>query len=51
MGWLSNNLTPHYERATGIEFHIALANCTALVDVFIYLAKGACVIPSHLVPS
>ncbi|KAJ4394222.1 hypothetical protein N0V93_003439 [Gnomoniopsis smithogilvyi] len=41
MGWLSNNLAPHYVRATGIGFMIALANCAAFPATFIYLAKDA----------
>jgi hypothetical protein len=47
MGWLSNNLAPHYVRATGIGFQIALANCAAFVAVFTYLAKDGWVIPSQ----
>ncbi|KAF3012237.1 hypothetical protein E8E14_010581 [Neopestalotiopsis sp. 37M] len=41
MGWLSNNLAPHYVRATGIGFLIAFANCSAFVATFIYLEKDA----------
>ncbi|KAG6355294.1 hypothetical protein INS49_003255 [Diaporthe citri] len=41
MGWLSNNLAPHYVRATGVGFMIALANCAAFPATFIYLAKDA----------
>lgn len=40
-GWLSNNLAPHYVRATGVGFMIALANCAAFPATFIYLAKDA----------
>jgi len=32
--WLSNNLAPHYVRATGIGFQIAIANCAAFVATF-----------------
>lgn len=41
MGWLSNNLAPHYVRATGIGFLIAVANCAAFVATFSYLTKDA----------
>ncbi|KAI1490830.1 MFS transporter-like protein [Biscogniauxia mediterranea] len=41
MGWLSNNLAPHYVRATGIGFLIAFANCSAFISTFIYLADDA----------
>ncbi|KAI1324291.1 MFS transporter-like protein [Xylariaceae sp. FL0255] len=41
MGWLSNNLAPHYVRATGIGFLIAFANSSAFISTFIYLAKDA----------
>ncbi|KAJ5153558.1 uncharacterized protein N7482_010036 [Penicillium canariense] len=41
MGWLSNNLAPHYVRATGIGFEIAFANCAAFIASFIYLSKDA----------
>lgn len=39
MAWLSNNLSPHYVRATGAGFQVALANCAAFVATFTYLAK------------
>jgi len=41
MGWLSNNLAPHYVRTTGIGFQIATANYTAFVATFMYLPKDA----------
>jgi hypothetical protein len=41
MGWLSNNLAPHYVRATGVGFQIAVANCAAFVATFAYLSKDA----------
>ncbi|KAH9906146.1 MFS transporter-like protein [Xylariomycetidae sp. FL2044] len=40
-GWLSNNLAPHYVRATGIGFLIAFANCAAFIATFIYLSRDA----------
>ncbi|KAI0526650.1 MFS transporter-like protein [Xylaria bambusicola] len=39
MGWLSNNLAPHFVRATGIGFLIAFANTAAFIATFIYLPK------------
>ena len=41
MGWLSNNLAPHYVRATGGGLQIAIANCAAFVATFTYLTKDA----------
>ncbi|KAI1847785.1 hypothetical protein JX265_009213 [Neoarthrinium moseri] len=41
MGWMSNNLAPHYVRATGVGFLIAFANCAAFPATFIYLSKDA----------
>lgn len=41
IGWLSNNLAPHYVRATGIGAQLTIANCAAFVAVFIYLSKDA----------
>lgn len=38
-GWLSNNLAPHFVRATGIGFLIAFANTSAFISTFIYLPK------------
>lgn len=38
-GWLSNNLAPHYVRATGIGFLLAFANTSAFISTFIYLPK------------
>jgi hypothetical protein len=40
-GWLSNNLAPHYVRATGLGILIAFANCAAFIATFIYLEKNA----------
>ncbi|KAJ3574208.1 hypothetical protein NPX13_g4437 [Xylaria arbuscula] len=39
VGWLSNNLAPHFVRATGIGFMIAFANTAAFIATFIYLPK------------
>ena len=44
MGWLSNNLAPHYVRATGIGFLVAVANCAAFVATFTYLTKDSYVL-------
>ena len=41
MVWLSNNLAPHYVRATGVGLQIAIANCAAFVATFTYLSKDA----------
>ena len=40
-GWLSNNLAPHYVRATGIGIQVAVANCAAFIATFAYLSKDA----------
>jgi len=37
LGWLSNNLGPHYVRATGIAMQVMFANCAAFVSTFSYL--------------
>jgi hypothetical protein len=37
MGWLSNNLAPHYVRATGTGFQIMIANCAAFIATFTYI--------------
>ncbi|KAI1132967.1 MFS transporter-like protein [Nemania abortiva] len=39
MGWLSNNMAPHFVRATGIGFLIAFANTSAFISTFIYLPE------------
>lgn len=31
LAWLSNNLAPHYTRATGLGFQVAIGNCGAFV--------------------
>lgn len=41
MGWLANNLAPHYVRATGTGLQIAIANCSAFIATFTYLKKDA----------
>ncbi|KAA6411779.1 MAG: MFS general substrate transporter [Lasallia pustulata] len=41
MGWLANNLAPHYIRATGTGFQIGIANSAAFIATFIYLPKDA----------
>ena len=41
MGWLNNNLGPHYVRATGTGLQIAVANCAAFGATFTYLKKDA----------
>jgi len=40
-GWLTNNLAPHYVRATGVATQIMIANCAAFMAVFTYLKKDA----------
>ncbi|KAH0373065.1 MFS general substrate transporter, partial [Aureobasidium melanogenum] len=41
MGWLANNLAPHYVRATGTGAQIMIANCAAFIATFTYLSKDA----------
>lgn len=41
MGWLANNLAPHYVRATGTGFQIMVANLAAFIATFTYLQKDA----------
>lgn len=41
MAWLSNNLSPHYVRATGAGLQVGLANCAAFVATFTYLMQDA----------
>lgn len=41
MGWLANNLAPHYVRATGTGAQIMLANCAAFIATFSYLSEDA----------
>lgn len=41
MGWLTNNLAPHYVRATGTGFQIMIANMAAFIATFVYLPKDA----------
>lgn len=41
LGWLSNNLAPHYVRATGIGYQVAIGNCGAFLATFTYVAADA----------
>ncbi|KAF2260285.1 MFS transporter-like protein [Lojkania enalia] len=41
MGWVSNNLSPHYVRAVGVGVVISIANCSAFIGTFIYLQRDA----------
>ena len=41
MGWLANNLAPHYVRATGTGFQIMIANFAAFVATFTYIMTDA----------
>jgi hypothetical protein len=41
LGWLSNNLAPHYIKATGLGFQVAIGNCGAFVATFTYLSQDA----------
>lgn len=44
MGWLANNLAPHYVRATGTGFQIMIANCAAFIATFTYITDDAYVV-------
>lgn len=39
LAWLSNNLAPHYTKATGLGFQVAIGNCGAFVATFTYLSS------------
>ncbi|KAF2720698.1 MFS general substrate transporter [Polychaeton citri CBS 116435] len=41
LAWLSNNLAPHYIKATGLGFQVAIGNCGAFVATYTYLQKDA----------
>ena len=41
LAWLSNNLAPHYTKATGLGFIVAFGNCGAFVATFTYLSQDA----------
>ena len=41
LAWLSNNLAPHYTKATGLGFIVAVGNCGAFVATFTYLSEDA----------
>ncbi|KIV99638.1 hypothetical protein, variant [Verruconis gallopava] len=47
MGWLSNNVAPHYVRATATGFQIGVANMAAFIATFTYLQADACVFCSQ----
>ena len=42
LAWLSNNLAPHYTKATGLGFIVAFGNCGAFVAVSISTIKTGC---------
>jgi len=46
MGWAANNLAPHYVRAVGVGIIISIANCSAFIGTYIYLARDAYVLHS-----
>ncbi|KAK3374541.1 MFS transporter-like protein [Podospora didyma] len=41
MGWVANNLAPHYVRAVGVGIVISIANCSAFIGTFIYLQRDS----------
>ncbi|OAL06881.1 MFS general substrate transporter [Phaeosphaeriaceae sp. SRC1lsM3a] len=41
MGWISNNVAPHYVRAVAVGVVISIANCSAFIGTFIYLQRDA----------
>ncbi|KAK0704319.1 MFS transporter-like protein [Lasiosphaeris hirsuta] len=41
MGWVANNLAPHYVRAFGVGVVISIANCSAFIGTFIYLQRDS----------
>nr|POE99394.1 putative transporter c11d3.18c [Quercus suber] len=41
LAWLSNNLAPHYIKATGLGLQVAIGNCGAFVATFTYLSTDA----------
>ncbi|KAH7402102.1 major facilitator superfamily domain-containing protein [Phaeosphaeria sp. MPI-PUGE-AT-0046c] len=41
MGWISNNVAPHYARAVAVGVVISIANCSAFIGTFIYLQRDA----------
>ncbi|KAF2798388.1 MFS general substrate transporter [Melanomma pulvis-pyrius CBS 109.77] len=41
IGWLTNNLAPHYVRATGTGFQVMVANMSAFIATFTYLQEDA----------
>ncbi|KAG4437289.1 hypothetical protein IFR05_007227 [Cadophora sp. M221] len=41
MGWMANNVSPHYVRATATGFQICIANCAAFIATFTYVTSDA----------
>ncbi|KAK0126811.1 hypothetical protein ONS95_008391 [Cadophora gregata] len=41
MGWMANNVAPHYVRATATGFQICIANCAAFIATFTYVTSDA----------
>ncbi|KAF2832316.1 MFS general substrate transporter [Ophiobolus disseminans] len=41
MGWISNNVAPHYVRAVAVGIVISIANCSAFIGTFIYLQRDS----------
>ena len=41
MGWLANNVGPHYARSTATGAQLAIANTAAFIATFSYLMKDA----------
>lgn len=41
INWLSNNIAPHYARATALGLEVSIANCAAILATFTYLQKDA----------
>jgi predicted MFS family arabinose efflux permease len=41
MGWLANNVAPHYVRATASGFQIGVANLAAFIATFTYISTDA----------
>lgn len=41
LAWMSNNLAPHYVKATGLGFQVAFGNCGAFLATFSYLSEDA----------
>ena len=41
MGWLANNLAPHYVRGTGLGIQIGIANFASFIATFTYVSSDA----------